>query len=97
MVLKMYFLSVAILFAIFIGVIAISYKNGLIKEDNYTGVEDLLEKYIWLSMLFSVAWPVFLVVILFYGLIKSLSTLNGVNYASKQKSICCIGSCYCHV
>lgn len=72
MVLKMYFLSVAILFAIFIGVIAISYKNGLIKEDNYTSVEDLLEKYIWLSMLFSVAWPVFLVVILFYGLIKFL-------------------------
>lgn len=72
MVLKMYFLSVAILFAIFIGVIAISYKNGLIKEDNYTSVEDLHEKYIWLSMLFSVAWPVFLVVILFYGLIKSL-------------------------
>lgn len=55
MILKMYFLSVAILFAIFIGVIAISYKNGLIKEDNYTSVEDLLEKYIWLSMLFSVA------------------------------------------
>lgn len=72
MVLKMYFLSVAILFIIFIGIIAISYKNGLIKEDGHTSVEDLLEKYIWLSMLFSVAWPVFLVVILFYGLIKSL-------------------------
>lgn len=72
MVLKMYFLSVAILFSILTGIIAIFYKNGLIKEDNYTSVEDLLEKYIWLSMLFSVAWPVFLVVILFYGLIKSL-------------------------
>lgn len=68
----MYFLSVAVLFSILIGIIAIFYKNGLIKEDNYTSVEDLLEKYIWLSMLFSVAWPVFLVVILFYGLIKSL-------------------------
>lgn len=72
MILKMYFLSVAVLFSILIGIIAIFYKNGLIKEDNYTSVEDLLEKYIWLSMLFSVAWPVFLVVILFYGLIKSL-------------------------
>lgn len=72
MILKMYFLSVIVLFAILIGILVISYKNGLIKEDEHTSVEDLLEKYIWLSMLFSVAWPVFLVVILFYGLIKSL-------------------------
>lgn len=72
MILKMYFLSVIVLFAILIGILVISYKNGLIKEDEHTSVEDLLEKYIWLSILFSVAWPVFLVVILFYGLIKSL-------------------------
>lgn len=72
MLLKMYFLSVAVLFAILIGILIISYKNGLIKENDHTSVEDLLEKYIWLSMLFSVAWPVFLVVILFYGLIKFL-------------------------
>lgn len=72
MILKMYFLSVIVLFAILIGILVISYKNGLIKEDEHTSVEDLLEKYIWLSMLFSVTWPVFLVVILFYGLIKSL-------------------------
>ena len=72
MILKMYFLSVIVLFAILIGILVISYKNELIKEDEHTSVEDLLEKYIWLSMLFSVAWPVFLVVILFYGLIKSL-------------------------
>ena len=72
MILKMYFLSVIVVFAILIGILVISYKNGLIKEDEHTSVEDLLEKYIWLSMLFSVAWPVFLVVILFYGLIKSL-------------------------
>ena len=72
MILKMYFLSVIVLFAILIGILVMSYKNGLIKEGEHTSVEDLLEKYIWLSMLFSVAWPVFLVVILFYGLIKSL-------------------------
>lgn len=68
----MYLLIVAILFVVFIGILIVSYKNGLTDKEGCENVEDLIEKYIWLSMLASVAWPVLLTVILSYGLFKPL-------------------------
>lgn len=72
MALKIYFLIVAILFVVFIGIFIVSYKNGLVNKESCENVEDLIEKYVWLSMLASVAWPVLLTVILSYRLFKPL-------------------------
>nr|DAD59882.1 MAG TPA: protein of unknown function (DUF5316) [Bacteriophage sp.]DAY34992.1 MAG TPA: protein of unknown function (DUF5316) [Bacteriophage sp.] len=72
MALKIYFLIVAILFVVFIGIFIVSYKNGLANKEGCENVEDLIEKYVWLSMLASVAWPVLLTVILSYRLFKPL-------------------------
>lgn len=72
MALKIYLLIVAVLFVVFIGILIVSYKNGLANKDGCENVEDLIEKYIWLSMLASVSWPALLTLILSYGLFKPL-------------------------
>lgn len=71
MILKTYLSITVILFFVFIGSLIISYKKGLVHKEGYTNVEDFIEKYIWQSIMYSVAWPIYLIVIILHGLNKS--------------------------
>lgn len=71
MILTIYLSIVLTLFFIFIGSLIISYKKGLVHKEGYANVEDFIEKYIWQSIMYSVAWPIYLIVIIFHGLNKT--------------------------